>query len=52
MIDLEVQKAQSRQAQSEATRFEKRVEDEDYSDPKELKEGTLTIRILKEKDED
>lgn len=49
LIDLRLQEAKARQAESEATRYEKRIESEDYSDPEVQEMGKLIISI--EKDE-
>jgi hypothetical protein len=48
VIDLRVQDAKARQEESEAGRFEKRVESGDYSDPKVLAGGKVVISIAGE----
>jgi hypothetical protein len=44
-IDLRVQDAKAKQEESEANRYQKRVEDADYSDPKVLSAGKVIISI-------
>jgi len=45
VLDLRTQDAKTRQEESEAARFEKRVESGDYSDPKALTAGKVVINI-------
>jgi hypothetical protein len=45
LIDLRVQEAKAKEEESEANRYEKRVESGDYSDPKVLTTGKVIITI-------
>jgi len=45
LIDLRVQEAKAKEEESEANRYQKRVESGDYSDPKTLTAGKVVISI-------
>jgi len=51
LIDLRTQEAKARQEESEAKRYEKRVETEDFSDPNVPEAGKFIIKIEKEENE-